>query len=372
MLKKVMSAGRKNSFDRALQIPSVLGNPPKLCVKGNHFVDVPMFKTTALDHDVAVFGTKQGKVVVSSLETGAEVFTSFLSSENYPESIYTISADERTIVARQNRKVVVIDRETHKTVRDLPVMEPIVMVDHGLFLMRDSGHQAVIHNVLASKSAPAVCLKGLDPDMLVRFAVNGDKSLGVSLTTDETLRVWDMASGRCVHTLALTASTELGSSPLAYFEVAAHQVLLVLEDSHLVVWNPAEGSFGMVRPHRDVTSVDAPNIVAVWGNGDRIVTGGVSDGTIKVWDSRTLVLVEEHTYGSHVTCFQVDEAEGIIYSGHFNGNVMSWHTGSNYETTLTSHPDEVRELILKPPFLLSRSMADWTAHIGMTQLAIKD
>ena len=147
-------------------------------------------------------------------------------------------------------------------------------------------------------------------------AVSADGRIAVSGGEDGTLRVWDVASGACVHTLA-------GDPPLA---VSADGRIAVFagSDTTLRVWDLAGGS--SLRTLTGHTS--SLNSVAVSADG-RIAVSGSYGKSVRVWDlasGRCLHSLTGHT--GRVRSVAVSADGRFAVSGSSDTTVRVWDLGA--------------------------------------------
>ena len=153
----------------------------------------------------------------------------------------------------------------------------------------------------------------------------------VSGSDDNTLRVWDAASGQCLQTLEGHSS---GVTCVAVLQDG--RVVSGSHDGTLHVWDAASGQcLQALEGHSDLVTC-----VAVL-QGGRVVSGSF-DGTLRVWDAASgqcLQAVEGHS--DLVSCVAV-LPDGRVVSGSFDGTLRVWDAASGQcLQTLEGHSDLV-------------------------------
>ena len=155
-------------------------------------------------------------------------------------------------------------------------------------------------------------------------SVVGDGVQGViSAGSDSTVRVWD-ADGKCERTMrghdAKVNAVELPTATptaVAFGAQGMGRVASGSSDETVRVWNCATGRcLRILRGHR------APVTCLGWPTSGRLVSGA-ADGRIKLWDLRSGLC--ERNYIGHtrpVTCLECHPA--AIISGSTDGSVRIW------------------------------------------------
>jgi WD40 repeat protein len=162
-------------------------------------------------------------------------------------------------------------------------------------------------------------------------AVTADGRQAISGSWDDTLKVWDLGSGKLVRTLEGHTSTVNGVAV-----TAAGQVVSASGDKTLKVWDLGSGR--LVRTLEGHTG--RVNGVAVTAAGQVVSASG--DRTLKIWDLGSGELVrtlEGHTQrvnGVLVT------SDGQVVSASWDGTLKVWDLGSGeLVRTLEGHTETV-------------------------------
>ncbi|XP_010477476.1 PREDICTED: zinc finger CCCH domain-containing protein 59-like [Camelina sativa] len=174
-----------------------------------------------------------------------------------------------------------------------------------------------------------------------------------SVSSDDTLRIWDCHTGQCVHTINLQAEAKAAGS-------------LISEDSWVFL-----GLRNAVKAFNVQSSKDL-HLDGVVGGQVRAMTvangmlfAGTSSGTISVWKANTtdsdvsdpfkyLTSLEGHHSGE-VTCFVVGKQ--LLYSGSVDKTIKVWDLDTlQCVMTLKQHTDTVTSLLCWEKCLISSSL----------------
>jgi len=135
------------------------------------------------------------------------------------------------------------------------------------------------------------------------YCVQFDEDKIVSGSEDETMKVWDIASGKCLKTLKGHTS---GVWCLQFWH---DRLLSGSEDSTIRLWNLETGKCEhILNGHR----------YGVWSLqfDDSLMVSGAEDQAIKLWDMNTLQCTNTLLgHKSDIWCLQFDAAQQMIVSG---------------------------------------------------------
>ena len=152
-----------------------------------------------------------------------------------------------------------------------------------------------------------------DPESdVVAVAVTPDGKRAVSASEDQTLKVWDLASGRELRTLTghSDSVTAVAVTPDGQRAISASK------DQTLKVWDLASG-----RELRTLTGhSDSVKAVAVTPDG-RTVVSASSDNTVKLWDLETGEVLTTFTCDADANCCAFSEALKLIVAGDAGGHL---------------------------------------------------
>jgi WD40 repeat protein len=176
---------------------------------------------------------------------------------------------------------------------------------------------------------------------LYAVAVTPDGQRAVSASGDETLKVWDLGSGRELHTLTGHTSyvTAVAVTPDGQRAVSASW------DRTLKVWDLGSGR----ELHTLTGHTDRVTAVIVTPDGQRAVSAS-EDRRLKVWDLgsvRELHTLTGHKYSVTAVAVTPDGQRAVSASG--DRTLKVWDLGSGRELhTLSGHTDRVTAVIVTP------------------------
>jgi WD40 repeat protein len=181
-------------------------------------------------------------------------------------------------------------------------------------------------------------LKGHSHDVR-GVALSSDGRRAVSASGDETLKVWDVESGRALRTLEGHTDIVYGVALSGDGRIAVSASM----DETLRVWDVESGqALGTLEGH-----FAAVNTVAVSEDGRRVVSGS-SDHTVKVWDLESGS--EVHTLLGHadvVTAVAVSRDGRHAVSASLDQTLKVWDVDGEHELySLQGHSDVVHGVAL--------------------------
>jgi WD40 repeat protein len=188
--------------------------------------------------------------------------------------------------------------------------------------------------------APAAVLTGHTGSVL-GVAVTRDGRRAVSASGDQTLRVWDLASGACLATLEAHDERVMGVAVTP----DGRRAVSGMDQGTLWVWDLASGAcLATLREHTQrVTGV------AVTPDGQQAVSGS-GDHTARVWDLDSgvcLAILEGHTDGLAEVAVTADGRRAV--SGSLDRTLRVWDlTSGACLATLEGHTAEVWAVAVTP------------------------
>jgi len=167
-------------------------------------------------------------------------------------------------------------------------------------------------------------------------AIAPDGTFIVSASEDNTVKVWDSATGEEVH--SLQARNPCAVAPDGSLILAAG------EDNALTLWDPATGQeLGALVGHTDTISC-----CAVSADGSFAVSGGL-DNTLKLWDLATgaeLRTLQGHTEA--ILDCAVAPDNSFVVSASMDASLKIWDAGSNEEAASTEHTGAIHACAVAP------------------------
>ncbi len=104
----------------------------------------------------------------------------------------------------------------------------------------------------------------------------------VSCGQDGTARIWEVATGRLLRTIAVSAA----EVDAAAFSSDGRTIVTAGDDGHVRLWDVASGSI-----RATIAAHHGPAGAGFTGDGRRLISGGRNDHLIKVWDVATSELL---------------------------------------------------------------------------------
>ena len=206
------------------------------------------------------------------------------------------------------------------------------------------------------------------PVWSVAFSPDGRRI--VSGSSDNTLKVWDVATGQ--ETLTLKGHT--GSVMSVVFSPDGRRIVSGSEDKTLKVWDAATGQETLTLKGHTGSVMS----VAFSPDGRRIVSGS-EDKTLKVWDAATgqeTLTLKGHTGSVWSVAFSPDGRR--IVSGSDDKTLKVWDAATGQETlTLKGHTVWVASVAFSPDGrrIVSgsgdKTLKVWDAATGQETLTLK-
>ena len=191
-------------------------------------------------------------------------------------------------------------------------------------------------------------------------AVTPDGQVAVSASDQKALKVWELASGRELRSLA-----GHGGSVNAVAVTPDGQVAVsASNDGTLKMWDLASGrELRTCTSHSDGFTHEV-SAVAVTADGQRLVSGS-ADGKLKVWDRASGHELRSDTGHSHrISAVAVTPEGQRAVSASFDRTLKVWDLASGGTLPLTGHSDRVNAVAVTPDGELTVSAsADQTLKV---------
>jgi hypothetical protein len=186
----------------------------------------------------------------------------------------------------------------------------------------------------------------LRPGMVASMAFSGDGKIVAGGGFDETVRLWNVATGRLISTLS-TRKTRFAASieSLAFSPdgkaLAAPAVFEGYRDHGAVLWDVASARITRTFPARE-----RARVVAFSPDGMTLAGGDIGNSDqpygIVLWDAatgRTLKTLAGHTGSVNSVAFSPDGK--TLASGGWDKTVRLWNLATGRSTTLTGHQNPI-------------------------------
>lgn len=205
---------------------------------------------------------------------------------------------------------------------------------------KDSSLRFMLAQATQSINGLAMSLKGHGGE-IQSVALSRDGGRIVTASKDSTAKVWDLPTGKLLHTLAPLGNGVLSAT--ASFNPDGN-LILTADDNAAKLWDSRTGKLLLI-----VYEVSQPLTAAVFSpDGARVLTA--SEGwDAKVWDVRTGALVAE-LKSRHMAlksgAFSPD-GKRVITAGE-SGNAVIWLADSGSELVAIDHGGMVRTVVFHP------------------------
>lgn len=167
-------------------------------------------------------------------------------------------------------------------------------------------------------------------------AIGKDGQILVSGSYDNTIKLWDLPTGKSVYTLVGHSST-VHSVAISYDKKT---VVSGSDDGTIKVWNTSTGQ--LIRTVKDSASerntATKVQSVSISKDGQKFVSGG-DDRTVKIWQLETGKLVQTlHGHSHKVEVVAIAPDNQTIVSGSDDGTIKIWQLETG-ELIRTIHGD---------------------------------
>jgi WD40 repeat protein/serine/threonine protein kinase len=172
-------------------------------------------------------------------------------------------------------------------------------------------------------------------EAVTSVCLSNDGRLAVSGSADRTLKLWEPAEGRCLHTL----EGDMGGVAATALSADSRLAVSGSTDATLKLWDLRTGD--CVRTCRE--DLDVLTSVALSADARLVVSASV-DGTVHLWDvsaGRLLRILRGHTGPVHSVALSADGRLALSGGGHFlirndgerlftSGQLKVWETATGH------------------------------------------
>ncbi|MEW6526280.1 MAG: caspase family protein [Spirochaetota bacterium] len=210
-------------------------------------------------------------------------------------------------------------------------------------------HLFFLHAYSLTIDNPQVVVQLGHSEWITSVAVSPDRKLIASASLDATIKLWDVASGRLLRTLAGHSDTveAIAFSPDGFILVSASA------DKTIKLWDVVSGE---IVQRFDTTSY----VKAVaYAHDGKIIASGGEDGKITLWDVTTgKTLKKFYGHKSDITSLAFSANDQYIVSASKDGTIKLWEISTGEPVrTFIGHTGEVTSIAIMPngKFLISGS-----------------
>jgi WD40 repeat protein len=189
-------------------------------------------------------------------------------------------------------------------------------------------------------------------EAVTSVGLSGDGRLALSGSADRTLKLWDTAAGRCLHTF----EGDMGGVTALSLSTDGRLALSGSADATLKLWDVSAGH--CLRTCRE--DLDVLTSVSLSADG-RLAASASTDGTVHLWDvslGRLLRILRGHNGPVHCVALSADDRFILSGSAHFvvrndgerlftGGQMKLWKTATGHGLPLfENEPESVTALSL--------------------------
>jgi WD40 repeat protein/serine/threonine protein kinase/Tfp pilus assembly protein PilF len=176
-------------------------------------------------------------------------------------------------------------------------------------------------------------------------AFSPDSKHVISGSHDKTAKVWDTGSAR--ETMTLSGHGSSVSS--AVYSPDGQRIISSSQDGTIKVWDSATGVELMTLSGYKEGKGGGADAVRYSPDGDRIVSAGGSYGNIKVWDAATGTEINAFEHGHEVWTIALNPDGTRLVSGGEDGTIKVWDIANGKELmVLRGHREEVHSVAFSP------------------------
>jgi WD40 repeat protein len=192
----------------------------------------------------------------------------------------------------------------------------------------------------AQTQRPAPLARMEHSDLVCSAAYSPDGTRIVSASWDETVRDWDAATGRLIHTLSGHSDTVISAA----YSPDGSRIVSASNDKTVKIWDTATGN--LIRTLSGHS--DDVNSAAYSPDGSRIVSAS-NDKTVKIWDTATgnlIRILSGHSYWVKSAAYSPDGSRIVSIS---DNTMKVWDAATgDLIRTLSGHSQPVSSATYSP------------------------
>jgi eukaryotic-like serine/threonine-protein kinase len=175
---------------------------------------------------------------------------------------------------------------------------------------------------------------------VMALGVSPDGKTLATASYDQSVRLWDMATGKCLHEL----NGHLGTVRALAFSPDGMRVASAGSDLLIRTWNVNDGS-----PEKSWKGHDDMVRSLAFSSDGNLLISGANDRTTKVWNAGDGSLVREIADEAQIQSVACSPDGSLFATGNTNNKVELWHisTGTLWKSLL-GHTGKIRTVAFSP------------------------
>ncbi|KAL6793696.1 hypothetical protein GGI42DRAFT_142054 [Trichoderma sp. SZMC 28013] len=151
---------------------------------------------------------------------------------------------------------------------------------------------------------------------IMKMAFSHDSKLIASVGNDNSIKIWDTATGLCQQTLLGYGER---FEPRVIFSHDSRLVASVSRDHLIRVWDRATGRCQYIlQGHTDYINA------AAFSHDSRLIVSGSKDNTIRIWDGVTGIFQRRLHNDTENSTLAISHDSSLVVTGSYGGTVKIW------------------------------------------------
>lgn len=221
------------------------------------------------------------------------------------------------------------------------------------------GHERSITQIKYNLEGDLIFTASKDKIPNVWFSVNGERlgtfhghagtiwSIDVSWdslhfltgSADMSIRLWDVSNGTCITKKDTPTSVKGVCFSYCGRNIAYTTDAMMKKESEINVMDTREDSDGKPALRMQVTPMSSKAQQIIWGRRDDTLITSHADGTVTLWDARTMEILEQKKeHGNQINDMQVNHDSTFFITASKDTTAKLWHM-DNFEAVKTYKTD---------------------------------